>query len=138
MKQLAAVVAVTHCRNAIHFFSSSLPRPHVGILKTIGQNILLDRKPGICAVFIVQLLLLAADYRCILKRFLASDFFGDKGTLTDDPADRILTGFIGDLLRNQRAVTLEAHVNVKIDPLILDFYCHMDHLTSLSILTTTP
>ena len=137
VKQSAAVIAVTLRRNPIHFFSS-LPRPYIGILKPIGQNIFLDRKPGICAVFIVELLLPAMDDRGIFKRLFASDFLGDKGALADDPADRILTGLIGDLLGNQGPVTLESHINIEIDPLIPDFYCHKDYLASLSILTTTP
>ena len=112
--------------------------PCAGVLKAIGQQILFDRKPGVSAVFVVQLLFPAFDDSRKFNRLFAFHFSGDEGALTDDPGDRILPRLLGDLLRDQGAITFEFHVNIQIDPLVSDFRRHAAHLASLRILTATP
>lgn len=89
-------------------------------------------------MLIIELLFLALDDCCELNRLLSLHFFGEKGTLVDNSDDRILTSLIGDLLRNQCPVSLEFHINVKVDPFVSDFSCHKRHLASLRIFTATP
>ena len=59
-----------------------------------------------------------------LDRLLALHLSGDKRALADNPADLVLTGFICDPLRNQRPVSPEYHINVKVDSFVSDLRCH--------------